>query len=214
MPSVIEYRHDDDCRVVLCSLFERSLDQEFRQIIRVSVSKKLLNGRIIQGIGQAIATEQEEITGPNHSAAGVRLHWSVVPHRLRQNVLMGDDSRQLRRQATCINFLLNHRVIAGQALQLLITVEVNSTVAHMTEVGHIILDEQDHQRGPHAPAVAADGLFGASQENGALTDDTNSTRFQRLGQDCLDWLKRKVENRKNLPHQLLPLLLFSGKMQE
>jgi hypothetical protein len=58
----------------------------------------------------------------------------VVADRLREDVLVRHDPREVGREPAGVDFLLHDGVIARQALELAAPVEVDATVADVPEV--------------------------------------------------------------------------------
>ena len=111
-------------------------------------------------------------------------------HALGQNVPKWRQARQLRRQTSRINLVLNHRVVACQAPHTPVAVEVRSAVTHVRHVRCGALDHQEH----HCRAHAVELWFVHR-----LTTNLNRGLVERVTQPLPQDLRRV--QRGHVPHQ-------------
>ena len=95
-------------------------------------------------------SEAEEIAGLNGAGGGVGVHRAMKADALREDVLVGHDPRELRREAPRVHLLLHDRVIPGEAEDAVVAEEVGPAVADVGEVGRVAVYSEHDEGGAHA----------------------------------------------------------------
>lgn len=97
---------------------ERGFDEGFGEVVDQAAAHQVIERRIGEHVGQSVGAQQEPVARLHDAGGGVGLDRALKADRLREDVAVGEQARELRRESAGVDLLLHHGVVAREALEL------------------------------------------------------------------------------------------------